>query len=155
MDDLFRVGDDAAGVAAARVEENGNFEQAILTVDHGRPGNLANVRNLPKGDLRPARARYQDIRDFIRVAPKFRRVAYAHGKTPPPFDSSGDVVFTDGGFNHVLDGADIDAVTGGSLAICPDVEIESAGHLFGIDITRAFHRSYHVGDLARLSFEHR
>src|SRR6202035_1763964 len=75
-DGLFRVGDDAARVASACVEEHGNFEQTVLAVDHGWSGNLPDIRHLPKRDLRSVGGGHEDIRNFVRIAAEFRRVSH-------------------------------------------------------------------------------
>src|SRR4029077_13816316 len=123
------IGDDTAWVAAARIQKHRNLQEAVLAVNHGRAGHLTDIGNLPKRDLRATGSGDQHVRNFHRVAPVLRRVTYAHGEAPTSFDCGGDVVFADGGLDHVLNCAHVDAVPGCSIAVRADVQIQPARDL--------------------------
>ncbi len=88
-DGFVGVGDYAAGIPATRIHQNRNFQQAILAVDLGRTGHLTDIRNLSQRDLRAVGSGHEYIRDLSWILSEFRRVAYPHRETPPPFDGGG------------------------------------------------------------------
>jgi len=126
---------------ATRVEENGNFEQAILTVDHGRPGNLPNVRKLPKRTCAPPEPVIQDIRDFIRVAAGIPAHSARARESVAGLRMVVVMLFSPMAVSITSwIGADIDARNGRQLRALPplpDVEIERAGHRSGLTTASA------------------
>src|SRR5260370_29967880 len=106
-----------------------------------------------EGDLGAGGSGDQYVGKVLRIAPVLRRVAYGHGEAPPPFDCCSDVVFADGGLNHVLNRTHVDAVAGRGFRVGTDVEIQTACDLLWINVACTFHGTYHIGDFACLSFE--
>src|SRR5262249_15698635 len=119
---LFCIGNATAGVASACIEEHRNLEQSVFAVDHGRPRHLTDVGHLPEWDLCPRATCHQHVCKILRIAPVLRCVTHAHGESPAPLDGCGDVVFTDGGFDHVLNRTHVNAVASSRLAVRLDVQ---------------------------------
>src|SRR4029077_13296451 len=83
------ISDDAAGVPAPRIQQNGNFQQAILAVDLSWPGYLTYVCNLSQWYLCSIRSRHEHVCKIFWIAPELRCIADTHRESPPPFDSGG------------------------------------------------------------------
>jgi len=87
---------------------------------------LTNVRDLSEGNLRSICSGDQDASNILRITPELGSVTHTYRKTAASFNGRSDVVFADCRLDYVLNGAYINAVAGGLLALRLDVQIESA-----------------------------
>ncbi len=88
-DGFVRIGDNAAGVPAARIHQHGDFEQAVLAVDLSWSGNLMDVCNLSQWNLCAISRCDENVGYICGIAPEFWCIADAHREALPPFDGGG------------------------------------------------------------------
>jgi len=151
---LLELGHETAQIPVFHIDAHHDAALAHFPADLGRAVFQANIGHGFQGHLDPGGGGDQHPADGFHVAPIAFRQAHGGGKAPFPFVNVRGFLAADGGLDHVVHVAGVEAQAGNGLAVDFHHQILLAGDPLHPQILGALDGLGHLGDGFRFGLEY-